>query len=72
MARANVMPTYRLYSFKDGHIHTMPRPIEAQNDADAIKQAKQFLDGADLELWCTDRRVITLKSRDGSISQGPP
>ena len=58
------MPAYRLYTIRDDHIREPPRFFDAASDENAIKKAKGFLDGADLELWLGERRVVTLGSRD--------
>jgi hypothetical protein len=55
------MPAYRLYQVKDGHVLSDSRIIEAESDDAAVAQAKQFLDGCDVELWTGQRLVTTLK-----------
>ena len=56
------MPYYRAYRIKDNHITDAPTVIEADTDAVAIEQAKQFVDGHDVELWQGARFVIGLRS----------
>ena len=58
------MPYYRAYRIKDNHITDAPTVIEADTDAVAIEQAKQFVDGHDVELWQGARFVIGLRSKD--------
>jgi hypothetical protein len=35
-------------------------PLDCVNDAEAIEQAKQLLDGHDIEVWQLDRKVTML------------
>ena len=52
------MRTYRIYFLDYGaHISAPPIVIECADDDDAIKQAKQYIDGKDIELWRGDFRV---------------
>jgi hypothetical protein len=56
------MPEYRAYLIKDRHVAAAPTMIEADADDDAIEQAKQPVDGHDVELWHGARFVIGLRS----------
>jgi hypothetical protein len=62
---ASVMAFYRAY-FVDvpRHIVRPPKVFEADDDAAALKQAQQFADGYDVELWDHDR-FIALIGPDG-------
>ena len=55
------MPMYRVF-FVDSHGHIMrpPEIIDATDDHKAIEQAKQFIDGLDLEVWLGARIVAKL------------
>lgn len=64
MRGVQVMPEYRAYLIKDKHISDAPTMIEANDDAIAIEQAKQLVDGHDVELWQGPRFVIGLRSKD--------
>jgi hypothetical protein len=56
------MPEYRAYILgRDGHIQKAIE-FEAVDDAVAVEQARQYVDGHDVELWQLGRRVIQLKS----------
>jgi hypothetical protein len=59
------MVVYRLYTLDRGaHITNPPRIVECADDDDAIHQAKQFLDGKDLELWDEGRCVARLTHKE--------
>jgi hypothetical protein len=48
-----------------GHFHGVPHIFSAETDEDAIPQAKQVVDGYDVELWEEGSRLVTkLKRRD--------
>jgi hypothetical protein len=52
---------YRLYTLGDSDRITRPAAfLEADTDEAAIEQAKQLLDGHDLELWQGKRLVVRL------------
>jgi len=58
------MADYRAYLIKDKHIAAAPTMIEADADDAAIEQARQLVDGHDVELWQGPRFVIGLRSKD--------
>jgi hypothetical protein len=39
-------------------------PLDCIDDAEALEQAKQLLDGHDTELWQLDRKVAKLDRQD--------
>jgi hypothetical protein len=51
------MPTYRAYLINDDNRVASYKPIEADTDAEALKAARQFADGCDVEVWQLDRKV---------------
>jgi hypothetical protein len=55
------MATYRAF-FVDvpGHIVRPPKVFEADDDAAALTQAQQFVDGYDVELWDHDRFIALI------------
>jgi hypothetical protein len=56
------MVEYRAYLVgRDGHFQKA-FDFDAADDAEAINQAKQYVDGHDVELWQFGRRVIQLKT----------
>ena len=55
------MAEYRIHRIKNDHIAEPPIVIEAEADSGAIEQAKQFVDGGDVELWHGPRFVIGLR-----------
>jgi hypothetical protein len=51
------MPEYRVYIIgADGHFYNSV-PLECADDSEAIEQAKQLVDGHDVELWQRDRKI---------------
>jgi hypothetical protein len=52
---------YRAYKVSDFNRSGPPIEIEADSDAEAIRKAEQYVDGADLLIWQGTRFVITLK-----------
>jgi hypothetical protein len=55
------MPEYRFYTVaKDGHFAGVPEARELPDDPAALKEAKQFLDGHDIEIWQGKRVVAYL------------
>jgi len=59
------MLAYRFYRIKkDGHIEMPPYTVELANDVEAVRQAKKFVDGCDIEIWQGSRIVNYLASDD--------
>lgn len=58
------MLTYRAYVLdKNGHV--MKRhDFEAVHDEDALRHARQYVDGHDVEVWQLDRVVKLLTSQE--------
>ena len=54
------MKTYRILVFDYGHINAT-EIVEAEDDAVAVKAAREFLKANDLEIWERDRFVARLK-----------
>jgi hypothetical protein len=62
------MVEYQVYMIgSDGRLYRSA-PLNCVDDAEAVEQAKQFLDGHDIELWQLDRKVAML---DHLIRQVP-
>ena len=59
--RENIMPTYRAYLIDADNRVSSYRPIEADTDAAALKAARQFVDGCDVEVWHLDRKIGRLR-----------
>jgi hypothetical protein len=57
------MPDYRAY--KIGHAGHFFGAVELEcvDDTDAMEQAKQLVDGHDIELWQLDRKVATFNRK---------
>jgi hypothetical protein len=51
------MPTYRAYLIDDDNRVASFKPIEAETDAEALRAARQFVDGCDVEVWHLDRKI---------------
>jgi hypothetical protein len=59
------MPMYRAFLVDGvGHISRPPNEFFSDDDAAAIKQARQLVDGCDVELWDHDR-IVALIGPDG-------
>jgi|tagenome__1003787_1003787.scaffolds.fasta_scaffold15434826_1 hypothetical protein len=58
------MASYRAYQVQDGRILGEARILAADEDQEAIAQARSFVDGHDVELWTGNRLVTTLSSRE--------
>jgi hypothetical protein len=55
------MPEYRAYIIdSDGHFHSVV-PLICPDDETATDQAKQLVDGHDVELWQYARKVATFE-----------
>jgi hypothetical protein len=52
------MPSYRLYHFKRGHIERAEN-LAAEDDLQAVAQARQLVDGRMVEVWQGPRRIHT-------------
>jgi hypothetical protein len=58
---------YRAYILgPDGHVEYRV-DLHCQDEEEAVKQAKQLVDGHDVELWQLDRKIETFRHSD----QGP-
>lgn len=56
-----IMPEYRIYTVKaDGHLLGPPAVVECADDQDAVKEAKQLLNGQLIEIWQGTRVVMRL------------
>ena len=55
------MPTYRAYIINGDNRVSSYRAIEADTDADALKVARNFVDGCDVEVWQLDRKIGRLE-----------
>ncbi len=58
------MPEYRIFKLKDGRVSEPPSVVECAADDEAVQQAKQLVDGHDVELW-TGSRFVTRLPRHG-------
>jgi hypothetical protein len=59
------MQDYRAYILgPDGHVQNRV-DLLCDDEAEAIKLAKQLVDGHDVELWQLDRRIETFKPGSG-------
>jgi hypothetical protein len=51
------MPRYRIFRRKDGYLQRPPTIIECATDGHAIREAQQYIDEIDIELFDGARRV---------------
>ena len=57
------VPDYRAYLIGlDGRIFSAV-VLDCKDDAEAIKKAKQLVDGHDIELWQLTRKIATFKQK---------
>ena len=57
------MTVYRAYLIdKDDRVESF-KPVEADNDDEAVVAAEQLMDGHDVEVWLLDRMVGRLSKR---------
>jgi hypothetical protein len=73
------MPTYRAYLITADDRVASFRPLEADSDAEALKAARQFVDGCDVEVWQLDRQIgrvgrgiADFSSRAGEVFEDEP
>ena len=55
------MPTYRAYLINGDNRVSSYRAIDADTDVEALKAARQFVDGCDVEVWDLDRKIGRLE-----------
>jgi hypothetical protein len=55
--RESTMPTYRAYLINGDDRVASYRPIDAETDVEALKAARQLVDGCDVEVWYLDRKI---------------
>jgi hypothetical protein len=55
------MTTYRAYLINGDNRVSSYRAVDADTDADALKAARQFVDGCDVEVWHLDRKIGRLE-----------
>jgi hypothetical protein len=59
------MPEYRFYSIrKDGHVAGSPIDRDCLDDGEALKEARQLVNGRDIEVWQGPRIVAYLTPDD--------
>jgi hypothetical protein len=59
------MPQYQFYAIKpDGHVSGPPAEWNLPNDSEALKEARQMIDGHDVELWQNSRMIAYLTPHD--------
>ena len=51
------MPTYRAYLIDADNRVASCKPVEADTDAEALRVARQLVDGHDVEVWLLDRKI---------------
>jgi hypothetical protein len=55
------MLTYRAYLINGDNRVSSYRAIDANSDAEALRAARQFVDGCDVEVWDLDRKIGRLE-----------
>jgi hypothetical protein len=60
------MPSYRMFLMGHGRrIVGPPTDFDAATDDEAVGQARQLLDGHDIEVWQRERFITRLAHQDG-------
>ena len=57
----DAMPTYRAYLIDGDDRVTSYKPVDAETDAEALRAARRFVDGCDVEVWHLDRKIGVLE-----------
>jgi hypothetical protein len=58
------MPQFRIFTVgPDGHFSGPARVVECADDKQAIRQARQFVDGLDVEVWESGRFITLLSNK---------
>ena len=53
------MREYRIFTIgPDGHLAGVPKIVKFSNDNEAIEKAIPMANGADIEIWNVERRII--------------
>lgn len=56
------MPEYRFYELrKDGHPSRKPQLVTCKSDSEAEQMARVLLNVHALEVWCGERKVMTIE-----------
>ena len=59
------MSQYRVYAFDvRGHIDAPPRILECDNDKEAIRRARQLVDGKPIEVWLDAACLIRIEPEE--------
>lgn len=59
------MLEYKFYAIKrDGHIEGPPAARDCPNDGEALKEARQLVNGHDIEVWQGSRLIAYLTPDD--------
>jgi hypothetical protein len=59
------MSEYKFYAIeRDGHITRPPAARDCMDDAEALKEARQLVNGHDIEVWQSSRLVAYLTPDD--------
>ena len=64
------MPTYRAYLIDGDDRVTSYKPVDAETDAEALRAARQFVDGCDVEVWHLDRKIGRLEREKKNNTNG--
>jgi hypothetical protein len=66
------MQDYRAYIIgRDGHVQRRI-DIPCVDETEAVRLAKQLVDGHDVELWQSDRRIETFRHSHRLTNREPP
>jgi hypothetical protein len=66
------MQDYRAYILaEDGHVQNRV-DLRCGSETEAVRLAKQLVDGHDVELWQLDRKIETFRSRQPRAANSRP
>ena len=55
------MREYRIFTIgSDGHFAGVPKIVKFANDDEAIEKTMPMLNGAEIEIWNLERRIVRL------------
>ncbi|MGP8123100.1 MAG: hypothetical protein ACLP8B_21575 [Xanthobacteraceae bacterium] len=57
------MPDYRMYFIDHDGRTASAKDLHCENDVQAVEEARQAVDGRDVELWQADRMVVRLNAK---------
>ena len=58
LTRGFIVLVYRLYKIdRNGRVDGPPQIVRCEDDDEALMEARKYVDGHAIEIWCDDKRV---------------